>query len=483
MERSFYNEDFDFEQLIKQKSDQYKIYPSDKVWKGINGSLHSSRKWYWLSFALFIAGIGYYAIDQISTPSRKTLANTDQSASTAPDQPGNSNQAVVLPFTPPNVAFSPKRKPVNYREKGLVIAMSELAASEENLKTTPVQQPIVTVETSNISLPSRTIPDRVIAEADFSDTRLSTSHNNDISTLVDTEKGDVVNELAETTVDADALKKDIVSSSNEVADQKRINWLQENAIYELSLPKLKRVSWQAYVSPTMNYRKLVGNKNANLASDVKNIPISLNIEGDIDNLVNHKPALGFEVGGAFLYAVNKNLTFKTGVQFNYSRYDIQAYSSYSTELATIALNNFYGANVDSITSFTRLRNFGGNTPKVLENEYFQLSTPIGVEMLMLGQGKLQLSVAGTVQPTYLLNRDSYLITTDYKNYTREPSLVRRWNVNTSAEAFVSYKAAGFRFQVGPQVRYQLFSTYNEKYPVREFLLEYGVKLGISRTIR
>jgi hypothetical protein len=48
MERSFYNEDFDFEELIRQKSDQYKLYPSDKVWRGINNSLHPTRKWYWL---------------------------------------------------------------------------------------------------------------------------------------------------------------------------------------------------------------------------------------------------------------------------------------------------------------------------------------------------------------------------------------------------------------------------------------------------
>jgi len=101
----------------------------------------------------------------------------------------------------------------------------------------------------------------------------------------------------------------------------------------------------------------------------------------------------------------------------------------------------------------------------------------------LGRGKLQLYVGGTIQPTYLINRDKYLITTDYKNYTRQPSLVRRWNANTSAEAFVSYKLAGFRFQLGPQLRYQLFSSYADEYPVKEFLTEYAIKLGISRTIR
>jgi hypothetical protein len=130
-----------------------------------------------------------------------------------------------------------------------------------------------------------------------------------------------------------------------------------------------------------------------------------------------------------------------------------------------------------------LSNFGGDVAKDIKNEYYQLSAPVGVELLVLGTGKLQLQVGATVQPTYLLNPDKYLITTDYKNYTMAPSLVRQWNVNTSAEAFVSYKTGGFRFQVGPQLRYQLFSTYQNEYPVKEFLTEYAIKLGVSKTLR
>jgi hypothetical protein len=92
-------------------------------------------------------------------------------------------------------------------------------------------------------------------------------------------------------------------------------------------------------------------------------------------------------------------------------------------------------------------------------------------------------VAGTIQPTYLLNKNSYLITTDYKNYMREPSLVRRWNVNGGLEAYVSYYTGTVRWQVGPQFRYQLLSTYSRKYPIKEQLMEYGFKVGVSKTIR
>jgi hypothetical protein len=100
----------------------------------------------------------------------------------------------------------------------------------------------------------------------------------------------------------------------------------------------------------------------------------------------------------------------------------------------------------------------------------------------MGNEKLQLHIGATVQPTYLLNRNAYLLTADYTNYTQEPSLFRRWNINGAVEAFVSYKTGSIRWQLGPQFRYQLLSTYTSQYPISENLKEFGVKLGISKTI-
>ena len=66
MERGFYNEDI--EELLKEKADQYKMYPSDKVWKGIHRSIHPNRKWYWLSLVLFLGAVGYYTFIEFITP-------------------------------------------------------------------------------------------------------------------------------------------------------------------------------------------------------------------------------------------------------------------------------------------------------------------------------------------------------------------------------------------------------------------------------
>ncbi len=264
-------------------------------------------------------------------------------------------------------------------------------------------------------------------------------------------------------------------------DNNRINWLEDHASIKLQLPKIKRVSWQLAFAPTVNYRKLTGGKNAGLNAS-QSIPLALRIDGDVNSLVDHKPALGFELGTHALFPVSKKFTLKAGVQFNYSKYDIRAYKA-PVERATISLNSTTGGTANSLVSYTDIRNFGGTSEKDLKNQYYHFSAPIGFELKLLGNDNLQLNIASTVQPTYMMNKNNYLITTDYKNYTKAPSLVRRWNINAGAEAFLSYNRGGVKWQVGPQFRYQLLSSYQNVYPIKEYLMEYGIKVGITKTIR
>ncbi len=473
MERGFYQEDI--EQLIKQKADQYKMYPSEKVWKGVYRSLHTRRKWYWFSFILFLSGIGYYTAELLSPTPDKTVAGNLTAISPTPKK--DTRQATIIPLdnaTRQDKTLASKLTRnsfiINPETRNIEPAIVSADVTTLNEITVGEQAPVYDVHTGRLKeAQAKVISELTLVPA--RDENLPLSFNTPAITALESQPGN--NTTNSTITSAGSVE------NNE--DSKRINWLQEYAVYELAIPKAKRLSWQLSFSPTMNYRKLSGRNNANMSSDVKNIPFALNIEGDADNLVSHKPALGFEVGSHFIYALNKDFSLKAGLQFNYSRYDIQAYSS-DPEQATIALNSV-GPSNNSITTVSTIRNFGGDGVEDLRNQYFQLSLPVGLEMRLIGNDKLQLNIAGTLQPTYLLNRNTYLITTDYKNYTKEPSLVRRWNVNTAAEAFVSYKTGELRWQVGPQFRYQLLSSYISKYPIREHLMEYGIKIGVTKTIR
>jgi hypothetical protein len=506
MERGYYNDEF--EELIKQKADQYKMYPSDQVWKGINRSLHTRKKWYWLSFLLFISGISYYAIVQLITPSsnnKKTNTTPNPATQIAANDKNTNNTgkpAAVVPFftqvtkgsrnnqgaAPSSFVTNPDNFISGETAKAMVATIITIqsidavaASNKENTDTESGAENAAGHHGKTISN-KILLADRLLTAIPAQDKNNSASFEN-TALLIFSEQFPVA------PPEADQLpvtpEKARLVDAGAAEDENRINWLQQYAVYTLPVSKAKRLSWQLAFAPTMNYRQL-RDRDASIPSDVKNknVPIAQNEAGDPNKLVNHKPALGFELGSHFLYAVNKDLQIKVGAQFNYSRYAIQAYGSYATEVATIALNSTTpGHSGDSLTNFTRISNFGGDVSENLQNQYFQLSIPVGLELRVLGAGKIQIGVAGTVQPTYLINRQTYLITTDYKNYTKEPSLVRRWNVNTGAEIFLAYKSGDLKWQVGPQFRYQLFSSYVKEYPIREFLMEYGIKIAVTKTIR
>src|SRR5579872_2143099 len=70
-ERNFYSDDF--EQLIRDKTEQYKMYPSERVWKGIHNSLHTKRRWFIGSMSLLVTGILFFAGKELILPSPHSI--------------------------------------------------------------------------------------------------------------------------------------------------------------------------------------------------------------------------------------------------------------------------------------------------------------------------------------------------------------------------------------------------------------------------
>ena len=94
MESDFNNKDF--EQFLKQNADQYRMFPSEKVWKGIDSALHTRRKWYGLGLALLLilTGAGVTLV-MISTPS-----NLNQQVRSAPIKQLETNTPTPVKISP-----------------------------------------------------------------------------------------------------------------------------------------------------------------------------------------------------------------------------------------------------------------------------------------------------------------------------------------------------------------------------------------------
>lgn len=463
MEKKFYHTDF--EELIKEKADQYKMYPSDRVWKGIDRAIRSRRKWYWSGFVLLLSGVSYLAITELMSPA--TVAPVKQNATT--QKPLVTAQQ-LNPLTASSITADAMSTPLSGDE-----ITSDLLLEDDGNVTAAFEIPLKLLPGAANVNSGQKASLRISGLAPLGNRE---QYNFELSWP---ESGiNVAAELPQPRVEQNEKVVLHPQEQTPVEEKVRINWLLDNAAFRVPTGKTKRISWQLAFSPTVNYRKLTGSRNAKTYyASTPNIPLALRLDGNVGNLVNHKPALGFELGTHGHMMLNNRFTFKAGLQFNYSKYDIRAFRA-PAELTTIALNSQTG---NTIVGVSDIRNFGGTTPADLKNQYFQLSMPVGFEFRVLGNENLQLNLASTLQPTYLLNSNTYLITTDFKNYAKEPSLVRKWNVNAGAEAFIAYARGGVKWQVGPQFRYQLLSSYKNEYPIKEYLMEYGIKVGITKTIR
>lgn len=467
MERNFYNEEF--EDLIRQKADQYKMYPSDKVWNNIHSSLHTRRKWFIAGMFTLITGILFFAGKELLAPSPQINGSkkiVDNNIS-LPKKTITTEVSITPAFSEFKVVPSSSSKK-NDDNIDITNNDSTNIAAINNVAESPT---IVADIFHNLSEDLVTTPAH-----DLNPKRISIESGNNIPKNL----GNINRELL------DPVSHDLLANTSPLnfEDKRQTSLLQSSAPYQLtSLKKLNRKYWQIYLSPTASYRRLSGGDiYANMKSNLLNGPIAAtNQNSNLNQYINNKPAVGFEVGGSFLYRLTRNLSLKAGLQFNYSSYNINAYAS-NIQPATIALNSYSGYPTNTITSYTNIGTIGGKATVNFQNQYYQLSAPVGFELRIMGNEKLQLHVGATVQPTYLLNRNAYLLTADYTNYAQEPSLFRRWNVNGAVEAFVSYKTGSIRWQIGPQFRYQLLSTYTSQYPINENLKEFGVKFGISKTI-
>ena len=461
MDRNIY--DNDFEEFLKQKSDQYKMYPSDRVWNNIYSSLHGRKKWWALAFTLFFIGTGLLVGKELLFSNYNRMAtalNEDTETFTASNNNSSEDntarlstrqQAATISKAAANpvnrLAFTPKNN------SGAGSNLPSVVTTEEKLSKNNNEETATAVPFNNES--ALVIENKLLPSVPAIATKRLTSISIPQKKLV----------LNDQLTDKSKTIKEAVAPVNQV----------ENAARRAEPVQFSRFSLQYYASPTISYRRL-----SNTTGETNNlIPAATTSNADnVNHYVNHKPAPGFEVGTNLQYKVSNNLTLFAGAQLNYSRYYIDAFK-YHTEKASIALD---GARAhDTVSGYTDIRNFSGYAPEQLQNKYLQLSIPVGIEIKLLGDKKLQFSVAGSVQPTFLLSSTSYLLSSDYKNYIQSPDLARGFNVHTNFEAFISYKTGSLKWQVGPQFRSQLLSSYSNQYRVREYLTEYGIKFGVTKS--
>lgn len=480
MERNYNNREF--EQYVKSNADQYRMIPSEKVWRGINNSLHTRRKWYGFGLAslLFLTTVSVTWV-MLSYPSKQQIAAN-------PAQVASKSTMLIEPANPVHATIpSSSSSDINKLLSLNKFDKSETKTATDNLAVDPAKD-IDLSENRTGSFPPNWNTGHDMVEVIVNSPSIVAADKKQQPGIATTgASGNAVSANMPPATTPDRVpEKEIVVMNKIPFHTEASKPKQHSVLYPLTIESVvnsykpkkihKKLSWQLYVTPTVSYRRLKANKayrNEGPFADPISYPFSSLT--DVNKAVTHKPDMGLELGFSARYPVSKNVKLRAGLQFNINRYDIKAFV-YNGEQATI---NLSGDN-NSVTAWTYYRNYNGYKSDWLKNFYFSVSAPLGAELKLLGNKKTSFGIAGTVQPTYILKEKAYLISTDYKNYAKVPWLIRDLNVNTSFETFINYTSrTGIKWQVGPQVRYQVLSSFHTKYPVRENLFDFGLKIGVS----
>lgn len=412
------NNDREFEQFLKENADNHRLYPADSVWESIHARLHPKKRWPLTALLLLAFTTGSITWFGPGERSIESVRRTDKFEAAA---------SIVKQSDAPDFASD---------------FTQELTSSEaETEVATLAKTDAFSVAPTEAPTESSPIPASQVEPA-IAETAASVS-----TTAI--------------TPNEPSYPLSIESVTNSYQRQKHS----------------PRFHWQFHFTPTVSYRSLKEDQKfiAQARMNLSAAPLAATTE--LSNVINHRPDLGMQLGLLGTYPLGKRLDLIAGLQFNVSKYDIKAFN-YPTEVATIALVNAWGGPT-AVTTVTSFRSNGFmNKASWLRNYYYSLSVPVGLEWRILGKKQNHWGFSTTVQPTYMVGNRSYIISMDYQNYAEVPYLINKWNLNVGLETYAKFSMGNTDFRVGPQVRYQLFSSFKKGYPVSEHLYDFGVKLGI-----
>jgi hypothetical protein len=233
----------------------------------------------------------------------------------------------------------------------------------------------------------------------------------------------------------------------------------------------------------LNYRNFAHEQKDVLAPNFALAQPPANIANPLtENSLDHRISIGFQLGTSLLYDVSKKTKFKAGIDFNYTGYNIHAYSVHP-----VATNILVQTSYDQPYYVNAVSNYSstpGSSPVNLQNQQLQVSFPLGFDFVLAQSGNFKLSAGTNIQPSYLIVGTAYVASADKKNYVSQSSLLRKWNMSTGFETFASFKTSNsLTMHIGPQFKYQLLSSYKKAFPHQEHLFDFGINFGISKSLR
>ncbi|MFM7357948.1 MAG: outer membrane beta-barrel protein [Sediminibacterium sp.] len=473
-----------FEEFLQESVKGHRMYPSDQLWSRIRTDMHGNRSWPALTFIslLIISSLTVFTLinnhpnqHQLPLLPDQVVSNT---GSSIPKKEMSADEKVTAYFS----SIAPDNITLTTIASLNTQISDDLFPSNIN-KFEPVH--VITQERQGIqplndvvnSLPAATTSLLTINE-------INTTPGESILLDGTTEQKESGDELKS----SEALKMLAMAKGNQ---QQSADEFFRSFPFTANGPvkyKSSRIGFQFYVTPSISFRilkdaKLKEINSANNATNVSgtSLPISSSVPAGVNDIVRHRPAVGLELGFNILYSINRNFQLTTGVQLNLRRYDIETFISRTRDLSSLSLVNNRG--IETISFYSPYNNNNGYRATILHNDLYQISLPVGINWKVFEGKKWGISAEASVQPTLSIKTNTWLVSADYKHYTEGNDLLRKWNINSAAGFQITYAGKNAVLGIGPQIRYQHLPTYSNLYPIKENLIDYGIRMSITRPQR
>jgi len=441
-----------FEEFILDEVNEHKMYPSGRVWDNIRTEVQGKRSWPALTIialsVLVALTVSTFVVTQKSAP----IILTHNLSKTK-----NNLQGLEKPFT-------------TYHSSAQITASNPISTDQVKQLSVPIPSRIIQVD------PTITLPVSNTTNAINTDNALiesesiidNHSKHFNLEKLIPTSENET--KIIHSTLLPALLQQPVNNSFD----------LTPNANTQ---QKKRKYSVQFYATPSASFRVLSDQKVKELIQpSLIAIPINSPFvqTPTFNQAVRHRPDVGLELGLTLNYPVTKKLQFKTGLQLNIRQYQIDTYET-GANAATLALVN--GGRIQTVSVLSSYNNNNGFRSAQLNNKVYQIAMPIGLDYQLIRFKKFGIHTQASIQPTYNINKNVYLLSTDYANYAAGNDYVRKWNINTSVGIQFSYQKGNTIWQLGPQIRYQTLPTYNNPYPIKENLIDYGFRIGWSKQFK
>ena len=541
MERRF--DMTNFEQSLKDQADQFDMVPSRRVWHGLYNDLHPGSKWPSIAMALVflftLLGIGHLnnssrQFSGIINPSENnepgntteqsspaTVKSTVKTAKADKDQNSvaqvtsvDGNNEASANSVDLNVADFQKSQftvPVNTGAKVIPLFANRINTRENSVAdkevrvekklTAPGKSSLTAVENVPVNLQESVLP-----SVDLRDQKMSADNNskhNIGEVKMDNSDKDLIavdntnypgisinNEPADNNTPAFFAANPgsrNVDLSNEIElktkqesislEKNNINQSANKLTTQSRKKRNEKIRWLYYVTPSITSATFTGKGfQPIIYPNASQIVLQT---GQAANGMIYKARLGYEVGTQMSYTFLKNLQFLTGMHLSYSGFNVISNQVHPT-FATLLLKDESSGLPYAKNYITHYGNGEGQNQISLANYSLQVSIPVGFQYALLDNHKIQILLASTIEPSFIMKSNSFIISSDERNYVNDPDLLRKVNLNANIGSYVTFISNKVHWQVGPNVRYQLLSTYQNIYPVNERLVDYGIRIGISR---